>query len=171
MKKKGWERRTPGTHTHRAPRSLTCFFFFFSLFLSLQKLHATRLPTAPLIALWAACVTLVATSTPAVAAVRAAFAAGWTAATAPVGVPTPGWLPAFAAAFAHPAVSAAAWAHLLAIDLVQARWILVDGAAGGVPTRHSVALTLMAGPLGLVSHALTRAAWAWRAGEGSEGPG
>jgi hypothetical protein len=84
-------------------------------------------------------------------------------------VPTPGWLPAFSAAFAHPAVSAAAWAHLLAIDLVQARWILRDGAAGRVPTRHSLALTLMAGPLGLVSHALTRAmCGVWRRGGGGE---
>jgi len=94
--------------------------------------------------------------------------AGWAAATAPRGVPTPGWLPAFAAAFAHPAVSAAAWAHLLAIDLVQARWILADGARSGTPTRLSIALTLMAGPLGLVCHALTRGVWRWweRSGRG-----
>ena len=32
VKKKGWERRTPGTHTHRAPLSHLFFFFFFFFF-------------------------------------------------------------------------------------------------------------------------------------------
>jgi hypothetical protein len=118
-------------------------------------------------------VVLIAASPPAAAAVAASFRAGWVAATAPAGVPTPGWLPAFAAAFAHPAVSAAAWAHLLTIDLVQARWILRDGAGRGVPVRHSIGLSFMAGPLGLLSHFLTRAvcggggAWGWRGGDSS----
>ena len=128
------------------------------IFISFSETPRHPLPIAPLVALWAAAIGLVLASPPARALVAGAVAAGWAAATAPRGAPTPGWLPAFAAAFAHPAVSAAAWVHLLAIDMVQARWILSDGVRSRTPTRHSLVLTLMAGPLGLVSHALTRAA-------------
>lgn len=78
------------------------------------------------------------------------------------------------------ALTAMAWLHLLAVDLVSAAAVMRDGLATATPVRHSVALCLMFGPLGLLSHAATRAgvaAWRRRAtsggrsGGGAEGGG
>lgn len=61
-----------------------------------------------------------------------------------------------------------AWVHLLSLDLFVARFVYVDGAkysasvgdlAARVPVRHSLILCMMFGPLGLMSHAVTR--WIW----------
>lgn len=61
-----------------------------------------------------------------------------------------------------------AWVHLLSLDLFVARFVLLDGAkysssvgdlAARVPIRHSLVLCCMFGPLGLMSHAITR--WVW----------
>ena len=61
-----------------------------------------------------------------------------------------------------------AWVHLVALDLFVARFVYLDGAkysasAGDlvapVPVRHSLVLCCMFGPLGLMSHAITR--WFW----------
>lgn len=38
-------------------------------------------------------------------------------------------------------------------------WVWQDGLLHGVPTRHSAILCFMAGPLGLLSHLLTKALW------------
>jgi hypothetical protein len=70
---------------------------------------------------------------------------------------------ALAAVFRDRALTAMAWLHLLAVDLVSAGAVLRDGLSTGVPVRHSVALCLMFGPLGLLSHSATRAGFAaWR---------
>lgn len=64
--------------------------------------------------------------------------------------------------------AASAWVHLVALDLFVARFVYLDGAkysasAGDlvapVPVRHSLVLCCMFGPLGLMSHAITR--WFW----------
>lgn len=97
----------------------------------------------------------------AAAAVRAAAAAA---------TPLPS-VPAFAALFATPGATAAAWLHLLTLDFVQAAWVARDAAAAPasangrrLPVAHSLVLCFMAGPLGLLSHVATRAVWRWRVG-------
>ncbi|WOD39502.1 ABA4-like family protein [Nodosilinea sp. E11] len=64
-----------------------------------------------------------------------------------------------AAIFAQPHVTATGWVHFLAFDLFVGRWIYWQGQERGVFTRHSLALCLFAGPLGLLSHLVTDALW------------
>ncbi|WP_017301712.1 ABA4-like family protein [Nodosilinea nodulosa] len=64
-----------------------------------------------------------------------------------------------AALFANPHVTATGWVHYLVFDLFVGRWIYWQGQESGVFTRHSCALCLFAGPLGLLSHLLTDALW------------
>ena len=61
--------------------------------------------------------------------------------------------------FAIPFVTATGWVHYLAFDLFVGRWIYLQGQETGVFTRHSLALTLFAGPMGLLSHLVTTAIW------------
>jgi hypothetical protein len=68
-------------------------------------------------------------------------------------------LPDLAALFANPHVTATGWVHYLVFDLFVGRWIYWQGQESGVFTRHSLALCLFAGPLGLLSHLLTDALW------------
>ncbi|MBD2258166.1 ABA4-like family protein [Pseudanabaena sp. FACHB-2040] len=68
-------------------------------------------------------------------------------------------LPDLAALFANPHVTATGWVHYLVFDLFVGRWIYWQGQESGVFTRHSLALCLFAGPLGLLSHLLTDAVW------------
>lgn len=83
-------------------------------------------------------------------------------------------MPAFAALFTQPRVVLLAWLHLLTLDLFQAKYagislhppvanpphrgVFLDGVRHGVWTAHSVVLCFMFGPLGLLSHWLTKAA-------------
>ena len=69
---------------------------------------------------------------------------------------------------ATPQTASSAWVHLLSLDLFVARFVYVDSASFGstvgdlvarVPVRHSLVLCCMFGPLGLMSHAITR--WLW----------
>ncbi|HIK44910.1 MAG TPA: DUF4281 domain-containing protein [Leptolyngbyaceae cyanobacterium M65_K2018_010] len=62
-----------------------------------------------------------------------------------------------AALFANPHVTATGWVHYLAFDLFVGRWIYWQGQDSGLFTRHSLALTLFAGPMGLLSHLITDA--------------
>ncbi|MBW4462081.1 MAG: DUF4281 domain-containing protein [Nodosilinea sp. WJT8-NPBG4] len=64
-----------------------------------------------------------------------------------------------AVVFAQPHVTATGWVHFLAFDLFVGRWIYWQGQESGVFTRHSLALCLFAGPLGLLSHLFTDAVW------------
>lgn len=59
--------------------------------------------------------------------------------------------------FANPQVMATGWVHFLVMDLFVGRWIYLHGQENRVFTRHSLALCLFAGPLGLLSHFLTDA--------------
>ncbi|KAG1654932.1 hypothetical protein FOA52_004718 [Chlamydomonas sp. UWO 241] len=65
-------------------------------------------------------------------------------------------LTAIAAVFSSPALTALTWVHLLTLDFFQARTVFIDGLQWGVPTSHSVFLCFMFGPLGLMSHFITR---------------
>lgn len=53
-------------------------------------------------------------------------------------------------------VTCLAWTHLVLLDLFQARYVYIDGQRHGVPTRHSLVLCFMFGPVGLLSHMVTR---------------
>ena len=59
--------------------------------------------------------------------------------------------------FADETAAATGWTHFLVMDLFVGRWIYWQGQTTGVWTRHSAALCLFAGPLGLLSHILTAA--------------
>lgn len=75
--------------------------------------------------------------------------------------------PDSAAAFANPTLSqlaglfadervmATGWIHFIVMDLFVGRWIYWQGQEKGIWTRHSLALCLFAGPIGLLSHLLT----------------
>jgi hypothetical protein len=52
--------------------------------------------------------------------------------------------------------AATGWIHFLVMDLFVGRWIYWQGQHTGIWTIHSLALCLFAGPLGLLSHVLTR---------------
>jgi len=57
--------------------------------------------------------------------------------------------------FANSQVMATGWVHFLVMDLFVGRWIYWQGQENGIFTRHSLALCLFAGPLGLLSHFFT----------------
>mmetsp|Transcript_30614 Transcript_30614/g.67800 ORF Transcript_30614/g.67800 Transcript_30614/m.67800 type:complete len:245 (+) Transcript_30614:110-844(+) len=79
---------------------------------------------------------------------------------------------AVARLFCSPVITALAWVHLLMLDFFQAREVLVDGLVHSVATGHSVALCFLFGPLGLMSHMITRALSGARAApSGEQGPG
>ena len=53
--------------------------------------------------------------------------------------------------------AAAAWIHLLSLDLFVARHVFLDSVATSTPSRHSLVLCCMFGPVGYLSHTLTKA--------------
>ncbi|KAL4427483.1 hypothetical protein ABPG77_000772 [Micractinium sp. CCAP 211/92] len=53
--------------------------------------------------------------------------------------------------------AASLWVHLLAVNLFAARDMYLQGDVEGVPTSHSILLCMAIAPLGLLSHAVTRA--------------
>lgn len=53
-------------------------------------------------------------------------------------------------------VTAITWVHLLLLDLFQARWVYHDALRHNVASIHSLILCFMVGPLGLLSHILTK---------------
>jgi len=58
--------------------------------------------------------------------------------------------------FSMEKIAATGWVHFLVMDLFVGRWIYWEGQQTGVWTVHSLALSLFAGPMGLLSHILTR---------------
>lgn len=58
--------------------------------------------------------------------------------------------------FADEKTATTGWIHFLVMDLFVGRWIYWEGQKTGIWTIHSLALCLFAGPLGLLSHILTR---------------
>lgn len=64
-------------------------------------------------------------------------------------------LSAIAALFADEKVMATGWIHFVVMDLFVGRWIYWQGQEKGIFTRHSLALCLFAGPIGLLSHLAT----------------
>jgi hypothetical protein len=57
--------------------------------------------------------------------------------------------------FSEETAAATGWIHFLVMDLFVGRWIYWEGQRTGIWTIHSIALCF-AGPLGLLSHILTR---------------
>lgn len=57
--------------------------------------------------------------------------------------------------FANSQVMALGWVHFLVMDLFVGRWIYLQGQEKGIFTRHSLALCLFAGPMGLLTHFFT----------------
>jgi Domain of unknown function (DUF4281) len=57
--------------------------------------------------------------------------------------------------FGEETAAATGWIHFLVMDLFVGRWIYLEGQKTGVWTVHSLALCLVAGPMGLLSHILT----------------
>eukprot|EP00590_Aulacoseira_subarctica_P012559 CAMPEP_0172428292 /NCGR_PEP_ID=MMETSP1064-20121228/45796_1 /TAXON_ID=202472 /ORGANISM="Aulacoseira subarctica , Strain CCAP 1002/5" /LENGTH=104 /DNA_ID=CAMNT_0013172999 /DNA_START=407 /DNA_END=721 /DNA_ORIENTATION=+ len=57
------------------------------------------------------------------------------------------------------------WSHVLTWDLLVGRWIWLDGLRRGIFTSHSVLLTNLIGPPGLLLHFVT----CWISGKGVEG--
>ena len=53
-------------------------------------------------------------------------------------------------------VTALTWVHLLLMDLFQAKWVYEDALRHNVYCIHSLVLCFMVGPLGLLSHVLTK---------------
>ena len=60
-----------------------------------------------------------------------------------------------AALFSQERVMATGWIHFIVMDLFVGRWIYLQGQEKGIWTRHSLALCLFAGPMGLLSHLIT----------------
>lgn len=75
--------------------------------------------------------------------------------------------------FSQEQFAATAWVHLVVMDLFVGRWVYQNGLQMQIFTRHSVALCLFAGPLGLLSHILTRwgVLWARARSANAEEPG
>lgn len=63
------------------------------------------------------------------------------------------------------ATAASAWMHVACINFFVGRHAALRAAAGGWPVFHTLALTLVFGPVGLCSHWITR----WAAGAGAFG--
>lgn len=64
-------------------------------------------------------------------------------------------LSALAGLFADERVMATGWIHFVVMDLFVGRWIYLQGQEKGIFTRHSLALCLFAGPIGLLLHLAT----------------
>lgn len=58
--------------------------------------------------------------------------------------------------FADEKVTLTGWVHFIVADLFVGRWIYWEGQNTGIWTVHSLVLCLFAGPLGLLSHILTK---------------
>ena len=57
--------------------------------------------------------------------------------------------------FSDEKVMTTGWVHFLVMDLFVGRWIYLQGQEKQLFTRHSLALCLFAGPMGLLSHVVT----------------
>jgi hypothetical protein len=64
-------------------------------------------------------------------------------------------LSVLAGLFADERVMATGWIHFVVMDLFVGRWIYEQGQEKGIFTRHSLALCLFAGPIGLLCHLVT----------------
>lgn len=87
------------------------------------------------------------------------LALSWTPQTLPLMFSSKYWLPelpAITRMFSSTLTVASAWIHLLAVDLFAGRHVYLDGYERQVETRHSLVLCLMFGPVGILSHVLTK---------------
>ncbi|GAQ84411.1 abscisic acid -deficient 4 protein [Klebsormidium nitens] len=76
------------------------------------------------------------------------------------------WLPELSGItrmFSSMLTVSSAWIHLLAVDLFAGRNIYLDSITHNLPSRHSLVLCLMFGPVGIFSHLFTKnIVMAWR---------
>ncbi|CAM9855362.1 unnamed protein product [Pylaiella littoralis] len=68
-------------------------------------------------------------------------------------------LPGLTKGFGEEVSVATAWSHFLAEDLFLGRWVYLDGQKNKVFTKHSLLLCYFFGPVGLLSHLVTRGAF------------
>ena len=102
---------------------------------------------------------LATAQSPAVRALLSTFVSGVTTSGDFIG----NWLTFVSGCFGTAETAAAAWMHLLSLDLFVARHVFLDALAADVPAQHSLVLCCMFGPCGFLAHALTKAACArWR---------
>lgn len=59
--------------------------------------------------------------------------------------------------FGNEGAAAVGWVHFLVMDLFVGRYIYLEGQNNGIVTIHSLILCLFFGPIGLLSHLITRA--------------
>ena len=57
--------------------------------------------------------------------------------------------------FSRVTTTASLWVHLLCINIFAAHHLMWEGISRGIPTHHTILLSILCGPLGLVSHGLT----------------
>lgn len=70
------------------------------------------------------------------------------------------WLPELSGIskmFSNETCTSSAWIHLLTVDLFAARQVFQDGIKNKIETRHSVSLCLLCCPIGIATHAITKA--------------
>lgn len=68
-------------------------------------------------------------------------------------------LDSIATLFSRPATAASFLVHLLYINLFMARTLYMDGQGRRITTRHTVLLTMLLGPIGFLSHEITKLAY------------
>lgn len=66
------------------------------------------------------------------------------------------WMPSLQGILAKPAATIQIWIQIVLLDFIQARYVWQDAKRAGVPWRHSIILCFVVGPLGLISHAITK---------------
>lgn len=57
--------------------------------------------------------------------------------------------------FSRVTTTASLWVHLLCINIFAAHHLMWDGISRGIPTHHTILLSILCGPIGLLSHGLT----------------
>lgn len=128
-----------------------------------KRLMSSKLPFVVMGCLYAAAACLVVASTGAhgvfsafVAATTAAGGAGEGAAAASYMCHV---LTLLSGCMATAETAASAWIHLLSLDLFVARHVYLDSLSAGVPAVHSLVFCCMFGPVGYLSHTLTKTMW------------
>lgn len=65
-------------------------------------------------------------------------------------------LPILAQLFGNESVMLTGWIHFIVLDVFVGRYIYLEGQTQGIWTIHSLILCFLAGPIGLLSHIITR---------------
>lgn len=60
-------------------------------------------------------------------------------------------------AFSNGFLVSAGWIHYLVMDAMCGRWVMIDSEERGIFAKHSILLSFLLGPVGFLSHIITRA--------------